>query len=84
MSTSDNTSWFYRNESGRITLVLLEPHGQEIRVPPGSQLLMRTHGGVRPESGESPFEASFEGDTLTVWAQWTGSEVSVFLDGEPV
>ena len=77
-------TWSYRNDSGEVTRVVLEPHGQEIRVPPGSQVLMRAKGGVQPPSGEAPLEAIVEGKTITVWAQWTGSVVSVYLDGQEV
>lgn len=84
MAMTEEMTWSYRNDSEQIVVVVLEPHGQEIDVPPGSQIVMKERGGVQPPSGGPRFEASREGKRITVWAQWPGGVVRVYLDGQEV
>lgn len=84
MGMGTKSTWEFRNDSGEVMVVVLEPHGQEIEVPPGSQVVMTERGGVQPPSGTPRFEASRDGHRITVWAQWPGGVVRVYLDGQEV
>lgn len=81
--TRDQT-WSYRNDGANVTLVRVEPYGDEIRVEPGSTLTVRASGGRAPTDGGPMLEASSEEAVITVWVQWPGSTATVHLDGREI
>ena len=84
MDDSGRATWTYRNGGVEPVVVTLEPEGEEIRVNPGSTLVVISSGGAQPRGGEDPIEVTAQGGGVTVWTQWPGSSVSVLLDGREV
>jgi hypothetical protein len=74
--------WTFRNEGLEAVVVVFEPWADEIRVEPGSVLVIEVHGGTRPRDGEPPLEVIVNDPArVTVWAQWPGGTGSASLDG---